>query len=756
MNNSVAKIILFLTLNTFSLYSFTLIEGYKLALENDMDSFVNKTKVKEIGYDQEIAKSLYKPVVNINAAINEGKNSRYDKRDVTSNNYGINIRENIFNGFEAINEHKLQQKRLLSSKYFLQASQNKLAYAYVEAYINVLKNREILALRNESLNISEEIFNKVFKKIMSGYGGKLEFEQAKESYTKSKLDLSIQKINYKTSIEKLKYYVQRDFDSNDLIKPQFYYTLPNSLEEALTLAKENNPDYLVALYNIHVAKYEQKKAQKSNYPSLDLVGSYTKQNSTLSYSDYKVGFELNYNLYNGGKDRATNEKLFETISEKRYILEKTANDLKKKVKLAWNNYTLLKEKLEKQRAYLEAKKALLDATQSEFELGTKTLNNILSEKTAYLSVKGDFISTKYDYLLAQYNILASIGTLSKFMMQSRNNLETQLTTQLEKVQSEDTTTYVMPNGQVVNLDKLFKNKENTQEDNRSIKRLEDEANKVKNKPTELLENKKKITDKNISENVAKYISFKERFLQADPNNYSINLLYCKKEKIAQNILNKYELENDAFYFSFGKANNFYKVMLGIFKTYKDAKEALESLPHALQRNLPRIERIGIKQKLYHKYHGSKMFSQTNNLKDEKSENVISLLKDDEVQEESSNFLNTQKINFKDMFLSASRDKYTINLAFFQNFKNVQRFLDKNHLRANSFAFSFGKDARYFKVVMGVYDNKISAQKALETLPNRLKRLKPRIERVYIKQDLYRKYHAKSIQNQQESEYIYVK
>ncbi len=58
----------------------------------------------------------------------------------------------------------LQKERFKSAVYYLKESQGKVALEYAIAYINTLREKDLLSLNKESLEISENIFNKVYKK----------------------------------------------------------------------------------------------------------------------------------------------------------------------------------------------------------------------------------------------------------------------------------------------------------------------------------------------------------------------------------------------------------------------------------------------------------------------------------------------------------------------------------------------------------------------------------------------------------------
>lgn len=101
------------------------------------------------------------------------------------------------------------------------------------------------------------------------------------------------------------------------------------------------------------------------------------------------------------------------------------------------------------------------------------------------------------------------------------------------------------------------------------------------------------------------ISFKEDFLNASETYYTLNLATLYSEKSGERFEKRHSKAIDIFVFKFGQDSTMYKAMGGKYATYKEAQEALSQLPDSLQKNKPRIEKIGIKQKLYLKYNTPK-------------------------------------------------------------------------------------------------------------------------------------------------------
>ncbi len=757
--------------------AFTLTDGYKFALENDMNSKINENNIKKIKFDKDIASSLLNPKLDFNATV---ETSKYTENQLTPNNnknhtktdeYKLTLTQPIFDGFESDREKELQKYRFESALFYLKESQNSVALNYTQNYINTLKQKDLLSLNKEAVLISEEIFNKVYKKVASGYGTKLEFDEAKSQLAENRVNLKVQNINLKEAIESLRFYVQKDFDTSELIKPNFYYPLPKTLDDAMTASMDKNPSLMVTKLNLKVAIFEEQKNDKNFLPNVDFVGSYQLNDAlhttTDENSQYKVGFQINYNLYNGGKDSLERKKALQDIKEKHFLITKSEYEIKNKLRLAWNSYKLNEEKFDTLEQYLLVKKDVLDATIKEFDLGTRDLNNLLTTHTEYVDVKKDFISTTYDLLLAKYRVLDAIGVLADTLQNRMPTLEKIKLSERTSRNLFDQTDYNFNKSDALNERKLSYKISQAKLDKVLLPplKLDDD---LSNDKEDIYVDNNTNTKKNIQKENKQEIatikdeekSFKEKFLTAPKNKYTINLAMSDSTKRAKWLIQRYNLENDAFYFSFRYENPLQKVMMGIYNSKKEAQTAINSLPKRLKKYGPKIEKVSIKQKLYKKYHtddylrikkqneymvekkplSNKKDSYTNNEDIKIDKNKIEVFKEVENKQEVTTIKDEEK-SFKEKFLTASKNKYTINLALSDSTKRAKWLIQRYNLENDAFYFSFRYENPLQKVMMGIYNSKKEAQAAINSLPKRLKKYGPKIEKVSIKQKLYKKYHT---------------
>ena len=416
--------------------AFTLKEGLKIALENDKDIQTKNNSIEIVLDEIRSAEGLNYPVVDFMGNVQKERltGSRISANDYDRKAYDWEfiLRQPLYDGRDAHYEEKLQRARYESAKYYMLESANAIALQYIEAYLNVLREKSLMEFSQESLSINQEIFAKNKEKFDKGFATRLEFERSQAKLNESIANHASQTMNYEESLITLRNFVQFDVDSATLKSPYFSMPIPRSLEEAKKEAFEVHPSVKVSDNNIHVAINEYKREQKRFHPHLDLVARYGRGDEIPGLeqqtNEYSVGLEVRYNLYNGGKDMAASQKAQKYIEEKRILSERSRQQIENRLRLAWNAFTLNDQKYPQMRTYTDSKKAVLETTMVEYDLGTADLNLLLTTQDEYIISKKAMIATQRDLLLAKYRIREAIGDVVERLMLSDDVLhETQHT-----------------------------------------------------------------------------------------------------------------------------------------------------------------------------------------------------------------------------------------------------------------------------------------------------------------------------------------
>ena len=371
------------------------------------------------------AESGYYPKLDLSIGVGLENNSRRNENgeetligDVESLSVyqnSLKYTQNLFNGFSTINKIKEQEYRTASSAYSYIEKVNDTSFQMVNQYLQVLKNQELLQTAKDNVNINQEILNKVDKLYDAGLTTLSEVNKIKSTLSLAKSNLVVQE----NSILDVSYNFQRVLgrymDAEDMIKPSMDIALPSSKEEATQFAMKNNPSLLVSEYNIKLAQATNREKRSSFYPKIDIEISQSMDKNLngieVENDKFRAMAYLTYNLFNGFVDSSSLQK---SISQLHQEVE-SKNDLRRQVIEGLNLSWAANEKLQEQLVYLQNYKKYslktLTLYSKEYDLGRRSLLDLLSAQNDFIGAKAQIISTEYSMLFAKYRILDAMGTL---------------------------------------------------------------------------------------------------------------------------------------------------------------------------------------------------------------------------------------------------------------------------------------------------------------------------------------------------------
>lgn len=163
-----------------------------------------------------------------------------------------------------------------------------------------------------------------------------------------------------------------------------------------------------------------------HYPTLDLVGSYGEQDQTggtfggQDTTSAAVGLQLNVPIFSGG---ATSSKVRQAQYQYTSAREQLEQVHRSVLRQTADAYRGVESSIQRVKALAQAKvsnKSALDATQAGYEVGTRTIVDVLDAQQNYFQAQRNYQQAVYDYLLNTLNLKQAAGTLSPGDLRSLN------------------------------------------------------------------------------------------------------------------------------------------------------------------------------------------------------------------------------------------------------------------------------------------------------------------------------------------------
>lgn len=328
----------------------------------------------------------------------------------------LTVSQMLFDGFATSNEVDRNQSRVRSAAHKLAYTSEQTALKAIEAYLEVLRQDEVINLTKDNLNLHLRTFDQIKLRATSGVGRKSDQDQiearvalAKANLTSAEANMTVARVNYKLVVGEA---------PGDLAKPPppDIALLPRSPDDAVKVAFETNRILKSAKADLEAAEAQYRAAQATLYPRLDLELGVQKNDlvspidSNRDDNKYAM-LKLRYNLFRGGSDQARGAETLQLKNEAKEILNRAHRQLEQSVRLSWNAFKAAFDRLPNLRKHAESSLLSRDAYAKQFSIGQRTLLDLLDSENEHYTSSVDFVNGQYVELFSRYRVLADAGLL---------------------------------------------------------------------------------------------------------------------------------------------------------------------------------------------------------------------------------------------------------------------------------------------------------------------------------------------------------
>ena len=372
----------------------------------------------------DIAEAGYYPTLDLQSSVGKKYTGRISS-DVAEETYDVFqnsliLRQNVFSGFSTHEQVNYQKMRTLAASYSYLEKANDVTLQTIKVYLDLFKEQALL--KNSQINVdhNQKLYTKVRKAFDAGLTTRSEVSKINASLSLAKSNMMVQKNRLATSMFNFRRVTGHLISLDTLQTVQFDLTLPANLHKATMYALEYNPSLLVGKYNIKGAEALYRESKSTFFPKVDLElsGNYNDNFSEFQGKDDRVQgmVVLSYNLLNGGADEASRRNKLSKLSQEVEV----TNDLKRQVvegmDLSWSAYELALDQVPFLTDYKEQSAETLKLYSKEYDLGERSLLDLLSAENDLKRAKDESASVKYNLLLSKYRILDAMGlTMASIM-----------------------------------------------------------------------------------------------------------------------------------------------------------------------------------------------------------------------------------------------------------------------------------------------------------------------------------------------------
>jgi len=414
-----------LTLFNFSNVSaVTLYDALNQAYQNNIQLNAERESLKASEQDVNISKGNYLPSITLSGSQSQEDTSKLTNRDGTNATItdvdpfttSIKLEQTILDyGRDLTLQKNITGLDLAKAK--LIKKEQDILYDAIEVFTNLILAREKLTINRKNLNLLNRQLENDKIRLDRGQITITDLAQTESSvagaqaqFTQAKSELVISKLNYENIIGKIDNPKSLRKNSNSIV------SIPNSLEEAINLSKQNNPDIKIANFDVVQSEKDLAIAESDLKPtaSLSLEKSYADDlSSTINRKDKDIlKATVSWPFYSGGKKKSTINKNTNLTARKRLLLDDAVRTNETNVASAWSSLESSESFLNSVKAQVRAAQIANDGIAAEYERGSRTTLDVIQSNSLLLSAQLSLVSSERNYLMAQYNLLKAVGLLN--------------------------------------------------------------------------------------------------------------------------------------------------------------------------------------------------------------------------------------------------------------------------------------------------------------------------------------------------------
>lgn len=407
------------TFYSVSSYSLTLQETIRHTLQTNPEVLASLNEHESRKFEVKQAKAGYLPTLQLDAGI--GKEEReapstgneevsFDRKEL-----GLSARQMLFDGFATKNEVERQRARLETASHEISVISEDISLQTSFAYLEVLKQKALQDLAHTSLAEHQNIYDQMKLRSDKGVGNRADLDQIGARLALANSNLIVAQNNFadtQVAFHRLTG-VYPNLDA--MIKPEVNVILPSTRKEAIDRAVKNHPTLASATADVRATRAQYEAAGSQHWPVIHLeadqrwdedVGIEGEDNDLI------VAVRLRYDIYRGGANKARRKQTAYQIEASKDIRNNARRQVIESMSLSWNSHAALLAQKEFLENHVKSAMSAKDAYSKQFNIGRRTLLDLLNTETEVVESRRALINAEYDSIYAAYRILNSAGELT--------------------------------------------------------------------------------------------------------------------------------------------------------------------------------------------------------------------------------------------------------------------------------------------------------------------------------------------------------
>ena len=363
------------------------------------------------------ARGAYYPRVDLSAEANRTRERiGSTNQSMSSSGVALSATQLLWDGFATMNQvDRLGHARLVRYFEFIEASEQ-VAQESVRAYADVQRARRLVKLAEDNYVQHRHVMEQSQSRVRAGVGRGVDLEQASARLALAESNLSTESSNLHDVTERYRRIVGALPPVDMPAATGLEKGMPTSATALLEQTAKRSATVAAAVENLRAAQSQSREREGNLYqPRVEARVRAAAGNNLDGVPDQKrdttAGLALNWNLFNGGSDKARVRQAANLLNQAADTRDKACRDARQTAAIAYHDVQKLTEQLNYLDRHVLSSEKVRDAYRQQFDIGQRTLLDLLNSENELYGARRAYTNAELDLTIAKARTHAAASSL---------------------------------------------------------------------------------------------------------------------------------------------------------------------------------------------------------------------------------------------------------------------------------------------------------------------------------------------------------
>lgn len=382
---------------------------------------LNAARAELRGVDENVPQALagWRPQITGSAStglVNQSDQG-FTGRGFSDTTVAVQMVQPLFRGFRTVNSTRQAESIVMAQREDLRVSEQTALLQAATAYMDVIRDTGIVALRRSDLKFQEELVRASKDRFSVGEGTRTDVAQAEAGRARSQSALNAALANLNTSRAVFRQVIGLD-PKNLSPKSNVATLIPKSVSQAIAIGQEEHPSIMSAMHFVDAAIFSVKTAEGTLLPTVSLEGNLSHNHNSRdgigggTTNTASVFGRVTVPLYQQGTEYSRVRQAKEELGQTEILVDVARDTVRAEAISAWGRLNAAEGSISAAQAEVSAAQLALEGVIEEQRVGQRTTLDVLDSQSDLVDARVTLITAQRDKVVAAYALLATVGRLT--------------------------------------------------------------------------------------------------------------------------------------------------------------------------------------------------------------------------------------------------------------------------------------------------------------------------------------------------------